>query len=131
MRYTSPGTGRPKIYWGSTSFDAPMHCKRTFRLGSPEQAWRDPRRNVLLQCIGASKLVEPQYIFGRPVPGEVYLMCSDGFRHTITADEIYRAFKPDELQGETEMIRRAKGMVELNKQRQETDNISVLLVKIQ
>ncbi|WP_043932375.1 PP2C family protein-serine/threonine phosphatase, partial [Bacillus sp. EB01] len=98
---------------------------------TPEQARRDPRRNVLLQCIGASKLVEPQYIFGRPVPGEVYLMCSDGFRHTITADEIYRAFKPDELHGETEMIRRSKGMVELNKQRQETDNISVLLVKIQ
>ena len=29
---------------------------------TPEQAEKDPRRNVLLQCIGASKLVEPEFI---------------------------------------------------------------------
>ncbi|OCA87668.1 PrpC [Bacillus sp. FJAT-27225] len=98
---------------------------------TPEQARKDPRRNVLLQCIGASRLVEPQFVFGRPVPGEVYLLCSDGFRHTVSEDEIFRAFVPHELQEEAVLMQRAIGMVELNKQRQETDNISVLLVKIQ
>lgn len=98
---------------------------------TPEQARKDPRRNVLLQCIGASRLVEPEYIYGQAVPGEVYVLCSDGFRHMISEEEIFSAFRPGELQDETVMEQRARAMVELNKQRQETDNISVLLVKFQ
>lgn len=97
---------------------------------TPEQARVDPRRNVLLQCIGASKLVEPQFTSGTPVPGEVYMLCSDGFRHRITEEEIYTAFLPQKLVNETVLEQQAKELVELNKQRQETDNISVLLVKI-
>ncbi|WP_462410827.1 PP2C family protein-serine/threonine phosphatase [Neobacillus sp. Marseille-QA0830] len=95
-----------------------------------EQAQIDPRRNVLLQCIGASKLVEPQFITGRPVPGEVYMLCSDGFRHMITEDEMFDAFSPQTLINETVMEQKAKQLVELNKQRNETDNITVMLVKI-
>ncbi|RHW42729.1 serine/threonine-protein phosphatase [Neobacillus notoginsengisoli] len=98
---------------------------------TPEQARIDPRRNVLLQCIGASRLVEPDYIYGRPLPGEVYVLCSDGFRHMVSDEEIFSAFRPVELADESVMEQRARAMVELNKQRQETDNISVLLVKIQ
>lgn len=97
---------------------------------TPEQAKVDPRRNVLLQCIGASKLVKPEFISGTPVSGEVYMLCSDGFRHRITEDEIYTAFSPRALVDEAVMEQRAKDLVELNKQRQETDNITVLLVKI-
>lgn len=97
---------------------------------TPEQARVDPRRNVLLQCIGASKLVEPQFISGTPIPGEVYMLCSDGFRHRITEEEIYTAFLPQTLVNETVLEQKAKELVELNKHRQETDNISVLLVKI-
>nr|WP_263324554.1 protein phosphatase 2C domain-containing protein [Neobacillus sp. Marseille-Q6967] len=97
---------------------------------TPEQAKKDPRRNVLLQCIGASKLVEPQFLTGKPVSGEVYMLCSDGFRHMISEDEIYRAFSPALLVNETVMEQKAKEMVDLNKQRQETDNITVVLVKL-
>jgi len=96
---------------------------------TPEQAKLDPRRNVLLQCIGASKVVEPQFLHGRPQPGEVYMLCSDGFRHMITANEIADAFSPSVLMDEETMELKAKQLVELNKQRQETDNITVLLLK--
>lgn len=96
-----------------------------------EQAKNDPRRNVLLQCIGASKVVETEFRQGRVRPGEVYVICSDGFRHEITDEEIYEAFQPDALKDELTMERKAKEMVELVKERKETDNISVLLVKIQ
>jgi PPM family protein phosphatase len=95
-----------------------------------EQAKLDPRRNVLLQCIGASKVVEPQFLDGKPVPGAVYMLCSDGFRHMITEEEIGNAFSPSILTDEETMERKAKELVELNKQRQEQDNISVLLMKI-
>lgn len=98
---------------------------------TPEQAKSDPRRNVLLQCIGASKLVKPEFTYSKPEPGEVYMLCSDGFRHMISEHEIYSAFSPQILMDEAVMEQKAKELVELNKQRQETDNISVVLVKIQ
>ena len=97
---------------------------------TPEQAEVDPRRNVLLQCIGASKLVEPQFIPGTPKRGEVYMLCSDGFRHMLSEAEIYHAFLPSSLMDEAIMEQKAKELVELNKQRQETDNITVVLVKL-
>ncbi|WP_068673689.1 PP2C family serine/threonine-protein phosphatase [Oceanobacillus sp. Castelsardo] len=96
-----------------------------------EQARNDPRRNVLLQCIGASKLVQAEFIRGRAGAGEVYVLCSDGFRHVLTDVEIFQAFDPEKLQDEVTMEKRAVEMVELVKERQETDNISVLVVKIQ
>ncbi|WP_428909695.1 PP2C family protein-serine/threonine phosphatase [Niallia sp. Krafla_26] len=95
-----------------------------------EQAERDPRRNVLLQCIGASKIVEPDFITERPERGEVIMLCSDGFRHVISEREIFEAFSPDRLTNETIMKQKAIQLVELNKQRHETDNITVLLMKI-
>jgi PPM family protein phosphatase len=98
---------------------------------TPEQAKSDPRRNVLLQCIGASKLVEPEFTYVKPVPGEVFMLCSDGFRHMISDREIFQAFSPKILTDEAVMEQKAKELVELNKQRQETDNITVVLVKIQ
>lgn len=105
---------------------------REIRRGTltPEQAKVDPRRNVLLQCIGASKLVEPQFVSGRPVPKDVFLLCSDGFRHMISENEIFQAFSPEALTDEAVMEQKVKEMVELNKQRNEQDNITALLIKI-
>lgn len=97
---------------------------------TPEQAKFDPRRNVLLQCIGASKIVEPEFIRGTPNSGDVYMLCSDGFRHMITEAEIYQAFSPQGLRDEAFMKNKAVELVELNKERQELDNISVMLIKI-
>lgn len=97
---------------------------------TPEQAKVDPRRNVLLQCIGASKVVEPDFIPAQPKTGEVYVLCSDGFRHMISEQEIYDAFSPAKMIDEKDMQEKAIEMVELNKQRQETDNISVVLIKM-
>jgi len=90
---------------------------------------RDPRRNVLLQCIGASRVVAPDFIEGVAVPGECYALCSDGFRHVITSDEIKIMFAPSVCYGETEMKMNVVRLVEVNKQRGETDNISAILIK--
>jgi PPM family protein phosphatase len=95
-----------------------------------EQAEKDPRRNVLLQCIGASRTVEPDYIYSKADQGDVFLLCSDGFRHMISDQEIYNAFSPKAVTDEGYMEEKIKELVELIKQRKETDNISVLLIKI-
>ncbi len=104
---------------------------REIKLGNmtPEQAKTDVRRNVLLQCIGASDMVYPDMFFGAVNLNAVYMLCSDGFRHEITPEEIYQALGPAAVPDEASMNRNARGLIELNKARQEKDNISIVLVR--
>ncbi|MBR6477211.1 MAG: serine/threonine-protein phosphatase [Lachnospiraceae bacterium] len=94
-----------------------------------EQARRDPQRNVLLQCIGASPIIEPDFYTGNVDPGSAFLLCSDGFRHTITQEEIYEYLNPLKLFNENTMQEGVNYLTELNKYRQETDNISAVLIR--
>lgn len=96
---------------------------------TPEEAQRDPRRNVLLQCVGASRVVEPDYLGGNVQAGACYMLCSDGFRHELTEAEIWNAFAPIANNDETQMKRNVVRLIELNKSRGETDNITALLIR--
>ncbi len=96
---------------------------------TPEEAKKDPQRNVLLQCVGASEYIEPDFFTGEVKPNEVYMLCSDGFRHIITPEEIYQYLNPDMLQTEKNMLENATYLTDLNKYRREDDNISVALIK--
>lgn len=93
-----------------------------------EQAKTDKRRNLLLQCIGASKTVEPQIICGTAEKG-VYMLCSDGFRHEITQEEMYKSLNPNNLTDKATMHNQAKYLINQVKSRRERDNISVILIK--
>jgi len=93
-----------------------------------DQARTDKRRNLLLQCIGASKVVEPQVICGKAEKG-AYMLCSDGFRHEITEAEMYESLNPVNLMNKDAMHNNAKYLIEQVKSRGEKDNISVLLIK--
>lgn len=104
---------------------------REIALGNmtPEQAALDPRRNVLLQCVGASEEVYPEMFFGDVQPNAAYMLCTDGFRHEITPEEIYAYLQPGLLYDSAAMERNVASLIELNKQRQERDNISAILVR--
>jgi len=95
-----------------------------------EQAKTDKRRNLLLQCVGASKVVDPQIVCGKTEKG-AYMLCSDGFRHEISEAEIYESLNPINLMNKDAMHNNAKYLIELNKSREEKDNISVLLIKVE
>lgn len=94
-----------------------------------EQALQDARRNVLLQCVGASDEVYPDMFFGDVKQNAVYMLCSDGFRHEITPEEIYAVLQPSALLDESAMSRNTTELIELNKSRKERDNISVVLIR--
>ena len=96
---------------------------------TPERAENDPRKNVLLQCIGASKIVEPEFYSGKMDEKACYLFCSDGFRHAITEAEIHSTLVPRENQSEDAMKSNLVKLIELNKEREETDNITAILIK--
>lgn len=96
---------------------------------TPEQAETDERRSVLLQCIGASEEVYPDFYVGKTQVNATYMLCSDGFRHEISAEEIFEKFQPGVLWDENSMNQNAIDLIELNKQRNERDNISVALIR--
>ncbi len=96
---------------------------------TPEQAERDPRRSVLLQCVGASEVVNPDFFCGEAAINAVYMLCSDGFRHEITPDEIFAALQPAAMCSEGDMRQNMRYLIDLNKQRQERDNITVVTIR--
>ena len=104
---------------------------REIKLGhmTVEEAQTDSRRNVLLQCVGASDEIYPDMFFGETKKDAVYMLCSDGFRHEISPDEIYEKFQPNVLTDDAIMNENSKKLIELNKERAERDNISVALIR--
>ncbi len=98
-------------------------------LMTEEQARKDKRRNILLQCVGASARVKPQLICGSAEPG-VYMLCSDGFYHHISENEMFEKFNPLCLVDRRMMHSNARFLIEQAKLRKERDNISIILIKI-
>ncbi|MBO0961672.1 serine/threonine-protein phosphatase [Neobacillus sp. MM2021_6] len=95
-----------------------------------EQAKVDPRRNVLLQCVGATPELELAITQGEVKEGDLFMLCTDGFYHEISEEEMFASLKPDSFSNETQMKETVVGLVELVKNRKETDNITVLLTKV-
>ncbi len=95
-----------------------------------EEAKKDNRRNVLLQCIGVNEFFEPQYENGRLAHGTALLLCSDGFRHMLSEDEISESLNPHKNLDEAKIKEKLREMIEWNKQRMETDNISAIYIKL-
>lgn len=94
-----------------------------------EEAKYDKRRSILLQCIGGSKYIKPEIIVNKPEKNKVYLLCSDGFTHEITSQEILGDFNPEILVDEHIMRDKVIKLINTNKERKERDNITVILIK--
>lgn len=93
------------------------------------EAKNDRRSNILLQCVGASKVIEPQIITGAVAENDAFMLCSDGFRHQISSEEMYGVIAPPLLTSEKIMKKSLVDLVELNKSRNEKDNITAILIK--
>lgn len=104
-----------------------------------EQAKNDSRRNVLLQCIGTVNYVEPDFIHGVIYDGDSFLVCSDGFRHELSEQEIYDychtaleelEWSVAERLGNSHIMNgQLKFLIDKNMERGEKDNISAILIK--
>lgn len=95
-----------------------------------EQALTDPQRNALLQCVGAGDYLEPDFYSGTALAGENFMLCSDGFRHIITEEELYQYLNPTVADTSQRMKDNMVYLTDLNKYRQEQDNISVVLIHV-
>ncbi len=96
---------------------------------SPEEAKVHPQRNVLLQCVGASEKIVPDFFTGVIKNNAAYMLCSDGFIHELAPNEILGYLHPSVLIDEKSMEGNTEYLINLNKQRFETDNISAALIR--
>lgn len=96
---------------------------------SAEEAKHDRRRNMILQCIGASESLCIVYRRGKVYPDDIFFLCSDGFVHELDDEEIKLCFKPEILMNRIMVKECLKSAVTKVKERGERDNITVVLVK--
>lgn len=91
-----------------------------------EEAMVDPRRSILLQCVGASGVVEPQFDTGEITEETTFILSSDGFVHLISNEEIYEVFAPGQIRDKEMLSKRCEKMVKRVMERGEKDNITVI-----
>ena len=93
------------------------------------EAKTDRRSSILLQCVGASRVINPDVQVGTVAVNDAFMLCSDGFRHKVSEEEMYGVIAPHLLTSEKVMKKSLVDLVELNKSRGEKDNITALLIK--
>ena len=134
-RYLIAHVGDSRIYRISDSIEQltedQSYVAREIKQGNLtwKQAKENPKRNVLLQCVGASDRVSPDILLGNVKEDTVYMLCSDGFWHELSEEEIRGGFHPTDAVSAEEMEKSSRRLVELAKQRDEGDNLSVILIK--
>jgi protein phosphatase len=95
------------------------------RLGrlTPSEALRSPLRNVITRALGTHSSVVPDCFQLDTVPGDLFLLCSDGLTRELP-DEIIKPL----LAEEGALEDRASRLIEAAKQAGGNDNITCILV---
>ena len=94
-----------------------------------EEAELDERRNILLWGIGVTERLYPEFRVENVKSNAVYMVCSDGFRHEISNEEIYQNLHPDVLLNENIMNRQIDYLINTVKRRNEEDNITCVVIR--
>jgi protein phosphatase len=94
---------------------------------TPEEARKDPRRNVVTRSVGVSATVEPDVVRldGPPQPGDTFLLCSDGLHGQLSDQDLARIASGESLE------RACREMIRLGNERGGPDNITVLLARLE
>lgn len=135
-RYYICHVGDSRIYkldsnlWQLTEDQSVVAQEVRMGILTEETAKTDPRRSVLLQCIGASIQIAPQYEDGTISEDSVFLLCSDGFVHLIRQEEMIDAFSPENIASKEQGDKACNEKIQLVMERGERDNITVIAVVV-
>ena len=87
-------------------------------------------RNKLTKCVGSFGYFRPDYRMGTLKRGDAFLLCSDGFYHCVTNQELADILCPDRLLEERQMERRLTEISTACMKRGERDNLSAIYIKV-
>ena len=85
-------------------------------------------KHVLTKCVGSFGYERPDFCMGRIGNGQALLLCSDGFRHCVTNQELSEVLQPGQLREEEQITRRLQEIGEACMKRGEKDNMSAVYV---
>lgn len=135
-RYLTANVGDSRIYRrtqeGLVQMTADQSLMaREIALGriTEEEARHHPQRNVLLQCLGAGAVMQPDFGEGRLRGDGLYLLCSDGMVHELSPGELEAVLAPAFLTTPEDL---ARGLAEITNRciaRGEADNITGILIR--
>lgn len=92
---------------------------------SPEEAEGHPRANVITRAVGADcESLELEKVSGRLVPGDRFLLCSDGLNKTLPDPELAVALGANDGQSP------AQTLVDTALSRRATDNVTAVTIDI-
>ena len=90
-----------------------------------EQAKKDPRRHILVQCVGVTKDIRVDCYKGRVRAEMEFLLCTDGFYGLLEEEEIYQ------VEASRKQMREwVEKCFQKVKSRGELDNLSCVIVKM-
>lgn len=106
--------------------------KKSSKLGLMESMTTDhvQERNKLTKCVGSFGYFRPDYRMGTLKRGDAFLLCSDGFYHCVTNQELADILCPDRLLEERQMERRLTEISTACMKRGERDNLSAIYIKV-
>ena len=125
--------GDSRIYrirsWGRFNRES---YKKSSKLGLMESMTTDhvQERNKLTKCVGSFGYFRPDYRMGTLKRGDAFLLCSDGFYHCVTNQEMADILCPDRLLEERQMERRLTEISTACMKRGEWDNLSAIYIKV-
>jgi len=90
---------------------------------TPEQARTWPRRNVITRAIGVRDEPELEMIHGSLLPGDIFLLCSDGLTGHVEDREILACV------GKGKPQQACEALVALTLDRGAADNVTVVIVR--
>ena len=122
------------VIWERTYLIWHLGDSRLYRLRGRhmERVTRDHirRREQLTKCVGSFGYYVPDHHMGVLRQGEGILLCSDGFRHCVTGEELQEVLSPQQMQEEAQIDRRLLEIGEACMKRGEQDNLSAIYIKI-
>ena len=92
---------------------------------SSEQASQHPGRHQLTRSVGGEPFMKADILRERPLPGDVYLLCSDGLWSELTEEEILVTIKENDISSACEKL------VRFALRGGAPDNITAILFRIE
>ncbi len=89
-----------------------------------------PDRNQLTRCIGIMRRVDTDFYCGELSKNDVFLLCTDGFRHEISQEEMFELLNPNLLNKNEDIKTSIIRLTERAETRHEEDNITSAVIKI-
>lgn len=90
-----------------------------------EQAQSHQQRNIILRAVGISQSPQLDIIRGKALPGDIFLLCSDGLTDMIRDEQVLAV-----LVSGTEQEKMAGDLIEFAKQAGGKDNVTVVIAGI-